>query len=156
MNKIFLVFFAMIVMLGCDQSGNKSNSAKIVKKDTITEREILSLKNEHSDKKIDAMLRAGIDTFIVRMQMNGIQDMKIITLTIVSGKQLFAVIYKENKKSNIRINRVEMPDSTFDGPFGDSLHYKINVAGVYKIMVGPNLMATGKLDGAFKLKAWTK
>lgn len=99
---------------------------------------------------------SGIDTFTVRLQMDGLKDRKVIPLNIVSAKKLFTVIHKENKKANIRINQIEIPDSTFDGPFGDSLHYKIKMNGVYKIIVGPDLMATGKLDGVFELKKWTK
>lgn len=155
MNKIFLVFF-MIMLIGCDQSGSKNNPAEIAKKDTINKTKIASSNDEHINKNNYAILHAGADTFSARLQMNGIKDKKIITLNIVSGKELFAVIHKKDGKDNIRISQVEMPDGAFDGPFSDSLYYKIKIAGVYKIIIGPDLMASGKLDGAFKLKAWTK
>lgn len=155
MNKIFVAFF-MIMLIACDQSGSKNNPAEIVKKDTITKTKIASSNDKNINKNNNSILHAGVDTFSVRLQMNGIKDRKIIPLNIVSGKELFAVIHKNDGKDNIRINQLEMPNGTFDGPFGDSLYYKIKIAGVYNIIIGPDLMATGKLDGAFKLKVWTK
>lgn len=156
MNKTILACLTMIVILGCNQSGHKNNHAEIVKNDTFTQSKIISSKEANNNLNHDIIHHADIDTFSVRLQMDGLKDRKIIPLNIVSAKELFAVIHKENKKANIRINQIEMPDSTFDGPFGDSLHYKIKMNGVYKIIVGPDLMATGKLDGVFELKVWTK
>ena len=145
-----------MMALSCNQSINKNKTADIVKKDTITQSKNIPSKVENNSLNNDTILHAGIDTFSIRLQMNGIKDRKIISLTIVSGKELFAVIYKKNKKGNIRVNQIEMPDSKFDGPFGDSLHYKINMHGVYKIIIGADLMANGKSDQAFVLKAWTR
>ncbi|MEO9070438.1 MAG: hypothetical protein ABI261_05355 [Ginsengibacter sp.] len=146
----------MTMVLSCNQSIHKNNLADIVKEDTITQSEIISSKDENKNLNNDTILHAGVDTFSIRLQMNGIKDRKIIPLTIVSGKDLFAVIYKETNKANIRINQIEMPDSWFDGPFGDSLHYKIKMHGVYKIIIGADLMAAGKSNEAFILKAWAK
>jgi hypothetical protein len=159
MNKIFVVLFVVLFMemlIACDQSGSKNNPAEIVKKDTITKTKIASSNDKNINQNNNPILHAGVDTFSVRLQMNGIKDRKVIPLNIVSGKELFAVIHKNDGKDNIRINQLEMPDGTFDGPFGDSLYYKIKIAGVYKIIIGPDLMATGKLDRAFKLKVWTR
>lgn len=142
---------------GCCWSGDQNNPAKIVKKDTITETKITSSKDKNNNRNIGTMPYTGIDTFNVRLQMNGIKDRKIIPLNIISGEGLFAVVHKENKKNNICINQIEMPDSTFDRPFGDSLYYKIKMGGgLYKIIIGPDLMAIGKLNGVFKFKALTK
>ena len=84
------------------------------------------------------------------------REQKIISITIASGEQLFATVHKKNKGFNVRINQIEMPDNTFDGPFGDSLHYKIKMPGVYKIRIGPDLMAEGSRNGEFIFKAWVK
>ena len=59
--------------------------------------------------------------------MYGIKEMEIIPLTIISGIELLAGIYKQNSKDKISINGIESPDSTIDGPFYDSLHYKIRM-----------------------------
>jgi len=156
MKKIFLASVLMIAIISCDQSTHKNNPSEIVKKDTNAATTITSKGDEKNNHNSSSVLHAGADTFSIRLQMAGLKDRKIIPLTIVSGKELFAVIHKENGNANIRINQLALPDSTFDGPFGDSLHYKIKMAGAYKIIIGPDLMATGKLNGVFNLKLWTK
>jgi hypothetical protein len=49
-----------------------------------------------------------------------------------------------------------MPDSTFDGPFGKSLDYKIKTPGTYKLIIGESMMAEGQYSGDFEIKAWVK
>lgn len=46
---------------------------------------------------------------------------------------IHAVVIGENDTANLRINQIEMPDGTFDGPFERSLQYKIKAPGTYKL-----------------------
>lgn len=162
MSKTVLSFL-LTILASCNRPGNTGDVHANVNNDTIISSTINPPKEESGEMPAkqqgqisDSILHAGTDTFSIQLQMMGSKDRKIIPLCIVSGKELFAVIDKEDKKANIRINQIQMPDSTFDGPFGDSFHYKIKMRGVYKIFIGPDLMAKGKLSGAFIFKAWAQ
>ena len=65
-------------------------------------------------------------------------------------------IISTKQEANLRINQIEMPDSTFDGPFGKSLDYKIKTPGTYKLIIGESMMAEGQYSGDFEIKAWVK
>ena len=79
-----------------------------------------------------------------------------IPLQISSGKELNASLFSEDKKANIRISQIEFPDSTFDGPFGRDLDYKIKTPGKYKIIIGEDMMAGDRRTGDFVLKVSVK
>lgn len=154
-NKITLVCFALIAVASCHEHLQNKIEKDIITKDTTSEKELNVNKTKNADSIINKKIYPGSDTILTKMYINGNKDRKILSVEISSGKNLFAVIEK-NKNENIRINQIEMPDSTFDGPFGDSLHYKIKMPGMYKIIIGPDLMAEGKLSGNFILKVWVK
>ncbi len=153
MSGKLLIFLALIsIISSCDESEKKNEPTEIINLDTVS-----SLKTTGKDTGISLQeLQPGSDTFAIQLHIAGIKDKKIIPITIKSGTKLFAVIDKANKRANIRINQLEMPDSTFDGPFGDSLHYKVKMPRIYKIIIGQNLMADGKPSGDVTLKAWVK
>ena len=156
MNRKLLIFVPLLITIfSCNESG-KNEPTKNIQADSVSSMETSAKKDTLTSFQENKLLQPGSDTFIVQLHLDGIKDKKIIPITIKSGNELFAVIHKADKKANIRINQIEMPDSTFDGPFGDSLHYKLKMPGAYKIIVGQNLMAEGKPSGDFTLKAWVK
>ena len=154
--KIWLSIVSTFLVIGCSQTGS-NQPAKENKSDTTYD--IVSTKPVNADTAIASMkniVRPGIDTFTTQLHLGGINDKKIVPISIVAGKELIAVIVRRDKKENIRINQLEMPDSTFDGPFGDSLHHVMRDTGTYKIIVAHDLMAEGKPSGDFTLKVWVK
>ena len=51
------------------------------------------------------------------------------------------------KDRNLRINQIILPDGSTDGPFSKEMNYTKKKNGTYKIVIGKNLMAEGKLVG---------
>jgi hypothetical protein len=79
-----------------------------------------------------------------------------VPLKIASGKELFASLSSEDKNANIRISQVGLPDSTFDGPFGRVLRYKMKTPGNYQLIIGENMMAGDRWKGDFVLRVWVR
>ncbi|MBV4359416.1 hypothetical protein [Pinibacter aurantiacus] len=55
-------------------------------------------------------------------------------------------------KGNIRFNQIFMPDKSSDGPFGKELNYDIKRTGLYKLIIGEDLMAEKPYKGEFTLE----
>ena len=147
----------MMAIAGCSSPpGNTNQQVKKLHADTMSSVIMTHPKNDSIGDSNATVLQPRADTLVQRLHMNGINDKKIIILWVASGKELFATLTRNARKVNVRINQLEMPDSTFDGPFGDSLHYEIKMHGTYKIIIGADLMAEGNPSGAFTLKAWVK
>ncbi len=155
-TKKILTLSIIFVLIACSQHQNNKTEKNLSKDSVASANNYPSLKTSNSDSSALPDLHAGDDTFIMKLHLDGIKDRKIIPIKIISGKELFATIKTNTKRANIRINQIEMPDSTFDGPFGDSLHYNIKMPGTYKIIIGEDLMAEGNWSGYFTLQAWTK
>ena len=154
MNLKLLIFVSLLIIIfSCNESVRKNKQVENIQTDSVSSP---AKKDTLTNFQENKMLQPGSDTFTIQLHLNGIKDKQTILVAIKSGNELFAVINKDNRKANIRINQIEMPDSTFDGPFGDSLHYRLKITGTYKIIVGHNLMAEGKPSGNFILKAWVK
>ncbi len=98
----------------------------------------------------------GGDTLFANMHIDGIKDRKILLVQISSGQHLYAKLIPEDAQANLRINQVQMPDSSLDGPFGRDLDYKIKTPGTYKLITGESLMAEGNWKGDFVIKVWVK
>lgn len=156
-KKIIVAFLIIIFISSCGNHAKMktTNADEIPNNNSESSVDSISQNNIRNSVTI-TILKPGSDTLIESSYVDGAKKQKIISVMIVSGHQLFATIYKKNKNSNIRINQIEMPDSTLDGPFGDSMHYQVKMPGVYKFRIGPDLMADGNRAGDFILKAWIK
>lgn len=65
----------------------------------------------------------------------------ICMLPVGPGRELSASLTPANKDVVIRFSHIHLPDGTTDGPFGANLKYKLVDEGLYKIYIGPNMMA---------------
>lgn len=162
------IFIAVIILLSACLQNKKpienSNAEQNVVADTSSDKTDTSFKNDTSTttvKKINDSsqqnyLKPGSDTLSFALNINNSDQHLVIPLQILSAKKLFAILSSDDKKANIRINQIELPDSTFDGPFGRSLEYKIKTSGNYKLIIGENMMAGDRWKGNFILKVWVK
>lgn len=96
------------------------------------------------------------DTLIKELTFKNKETHVETSFIISKGDSLFAVLTSRDAKANIRITQIQFPDSTFDGPFGRELKYKISEDGNYKIIMGPNMMAGDPWTGDFTLKVWVR
>jgi len=131
---------------------------KIISTDSLVNNKPGSIKNETHKAKdtLNKSLSPGSDTLVFHLRMNTINQHLKIPVQISSGKQLNSSLFSNDKKANIRISQIEFPDSTFDGPFGRDLDYKIKTPGNYKIIIGEDMMAGDQWTGDFVLKVSVK
>lgn len=80
------------------------------------------------------------------------EDQKFVLLLKNVTKPELKITVEGKKKMNLRINQIQNPDGSMDGPFGQSYTYKTPQKGEYKIILGKNLMAEGSGKGHFTLK----
>ena len=149
-----LIIFSLAA---CGQSGSTEKNAadtSISVADTATANNSINKKDTIATK-IPKSLFPGSDTVVAQMHINGVKEQPVLTLSIASGKMLHAII-STKQEANLRINQIEMPDSSFDGPFGKSIDYKIKTPGIYKLIIGESMMAEGQYSGDFEIKAWVK
>jgi hypothetical protein len=151
-NKITL-FAMFICLMSCHQ-----NEQKEALQDSVTPAKNDSTKTETKavNDTFPKSISALSDTLIIKLKMDSANDHLTIPLTITSGKELFASLSSEDKNANIRISQIALPDSTFDGPFGKNLDFKMKAPGNYKIIIGENMMAGDRWEGDFILRIWVR
>jgi hypothetical protein len=105
----------------------------------------------------DTIFANGKDTTIVLV--NGVAFIKghsranqrhpTYSVKVEKGQTIIATIKPLEKGGNVRINQLQLPDKSFDGPFGDSLHYYIKKSGTLRFIIGQNTMAGDPWTGDF-------
>jgi hypothetical protein len=151
-NKL-LFLFIFLFFLSCNQEEKNKTIADpilIIKKDSVK-----SAKQINSDSVVNSLFPQK-DTLLFNLKMDSANQHVTVAVNIISGNELFASLSSKDKNANIRISQIGFPDSTFDGPFGRTLNYKIKDTGNYKIIVGEDMMAGDRWSGDFTLKAWVK
>jgi len=146
---IFITIFSFCV--GCNQLNKKA--VNNLSQHTIS---VDSDKNESPEKENNLSKKSlfAKDTLIFNLSFDSLHENISTSIHVCSVATLGAVVYSKDKKANIRISQVGFPDSTFDGPLGRSIKFKIKDTGEYKIIAGENMMAGDKWFGKFNLKVW--
>lgn len=147
-------FAILILFASCDN--NSGTIPPSIQADTVVhnEKQVVPVQTDTTDKSV--FLFPGSDTLEKTLSKEK-KDLHLETpVYIKSGDSLFVQLSSKDKKANIRITQIEFPDSTFDGPFGQDLRYKIKQHGKYVIITGPNMMAGDPWAGDFNVKAWVK
>jgi hypothetical protein len=147
---IFLTFFTFLI--GCKQQSN----TKTVENFSHTKSDPVKSEKENAKNASQDILFPGSDTMNFNLKIETSEEHIKVLVNITSGDSLFASLSSADKKANIRINQIELPDSTFDGPFGRKLHYKILQKGIYNIIIAEDMMAGDRWKGKFILKVWVK
>ena len=79
------------------------------------------------------------------------QQKYILKIKNFSEKKINATINPGAADMNVRFNQIKYADGTFDGPFGLQIMQDINKSGEIWLIVGKNLMASGKPTGKFTI-----
>ncbi len=121
-TKTIAAFLIVIFISSCGNDAKKKTTKANEIPNNNSDSSVDSIsQNKNRDSTKMTILKPGSDT-LTEVSYVDAREQKIIPITIASGNQLFATVHKKSKRFNLRINQIEMPDSTFDGPFGDSLH----------------------------------
>ncbi|MEO8852865.1 MAG: hypothetical protein ABI359_03745 [Ginsengibacter sp.] len=151
-NKIVFIIIVFSIF-SCHQADQKkATTVSLVNttQDSI-ENDKITLKDT-----LNQSLSPASDTLVFHLKMDTTNQHLIIPVTISSGKELNALLFSTDKNANIRISQIEFPDSTFDGPFGKEIHYKIKMPGNFNIIIGEDMMAGDRWTGDFILKVSVK
>lgn len=151
-NNLFLLFI-FLFLFSCNQ--NEKNKTIVGALSPIKNDSVKTPAKTDYDS-IKKSLSPGKDTLVFNLKMDSENQHVTVPISITAGDTLFANLHSQDKKANIRISQVGLPDSTFDGPFGRTLDYKINVPGNYKIIIGEDMMAGDRWIGDFTLSTWVK
>ena len=157
-KNILFALFIFCVANGCgeqvsNETGSNMNAVKM-KDSTMAMPADTIEHSQENDKGPDNTLSPGSDTLVMEKHIAGIKDHPEISFSVSSGKLIHATLTGQSDSSNIRIGQIEMPDGTFDGPFGKQLQYAIKSPGQYKLIISENMMAEGAWAGDFTVKVW--
>ena len=147
------MLFTFPCLLSCNQrKKNKTLNGAVVSIQNDSVKSVTKTNNDSAKR----YLSPKKDTLVFNLKMDSSNQHVAFAINIISGKELFASLSSIDKNANIRISQIGFPDSTFDGPFGRTFDCKIKDTGMYKIIVGEDMMAGDRWTGDFTLKTWVK
>ena len=149
MKNKFIYCSTLLILCSCHQNENKDNRDQ--PRPAIHTEELTA----QSDDSANSLFPQK-DTLVFNLTLDSANQHLTVLIRILAGDTLYANLASKDSKANIRISQLGFPDSTFDGPFGKKINYKIKDTGEYKIIIGENMMAGDRWNGNFELKAWVK
>ncbi len=161
MKLHLLVFLLVLTAIACNNQPQtkKERSAAVV--DSIkpalshVNKDTIRVDSVPKNIQVDSVIHLSFAPDSFSVTVKGHLDKKgnpvICYLPVVKGRTLLASVTPENKKAAIRFSHLYFPDGKSDGPFGPTLKYKLKQEGVYKIYIGPNMMAGNPVSTDFKV-----
>ncbi len=155
--KIALIILTTIV-LSCNNTGQTRVSADSIaagndsietQKDT-TQKDTISNTGK-SDSIIHISFPRDSTWATVSANMKGVGHPITVYIPIKQGRRLTASISSDDSAANIRINQIITPDGKADGPFGKEWKFALHQQGMYRLLIGENLMQGDEWKGEFKL-----
>ncbi len=159
MKPVQLIIYGTFITIGCNNSPGEHISLTTTDS-IIIPQNVVSIKtiadSVPQNIQIDSVIHFAFanDSFSVSVKgyLNKRGDPVICYLPVVEGKKLTAVVVPAKAKANIRFSHIYLPDGKSDGPFGNSLKYNLTQKGIYKIYIGPNMMAGGPVGSDFTVR----
>ena len=163
MKPVLLFFFiaTALIVIACNNSTETKREKSEIASDSITMPATDSFINKTpadsipKNIQIDSVIHLAFAPDSISVTVKGHLEKKggpvICYLPVVQGRKLTAVVVPEKAKANIRFSHIYLPDGKSDGPFGQTLKYKITQKGIYKIYIGPNMMAGDPVSTDFRV-----
>lgn len=161
--KNTLILIACIAIVSCNNNGSKSPVTE-GHADSITQERIEKHTEDTASTSAKSPESGAVQSDSVlnlELPQNG-DSLKVKILKrstpvtcnfqVRNKGVLIARIITPGDKGNIRFNQIFMPDKSSDGPFGKELNYDIKKAGLYKLIIGADLMAENPYKGEFMLE----
>lgn len=150
------LFFFLAACGGSSQPGEKpsADTAAILQTDakSPSSTKADTLPNTQLDSIIVLAFAPDSNSLTVKGHLDKALSPMICHLPIARPGRLTASIEPGKKPANIRFNQVVFPDGNSDGPFGQTLEYKLPKKGMYQLIIGPSLMANDAYTGDFLLR----
>ncbi len=116
MKKVVIIFF--IFLSSCDSRKYDTSEFQETEKDslmhTTNNDSGMALVKESIDTNQSKM---NTDTTTQTLNIDSLGKHPFVEIHGTAGKKLYATLSSNDPKANIRIEQIERPDSTFDGPF---------------------------------------
>ena len=162
MKKSYLPVCLVIVLAACTQPDQKketpsptADTVTVIQTDTAPPARATK-GNTHQNIQVDSVIylafSPGSNSLSVKAHMNAAHSPVICYLPVTTGSKLTASIVPDKRPANIRFNQIFLPDGRSDGPFGQTLDYDLPQKGMYKLYIGPSLMASDAYTGDFRLQ----
>jgi len=161
--KSTLILIACLAVISCNNNGSKSPATE-GHADSVTQERI----EKHTDDTATSLAKSpesgALQTDSV-LNLELPQNGDSLTVRILKKSApvscnfqvrnkgvLLARITTPDGKGNIRFNQIFMPDKSSDGPFAKDLNYNVKKTGLYKLLIGEDLMAEKPYRGEFTLE----
>ena len=161
MKLIWLIVYSVFIASACNNSPAEDEKKSVTaSENNISQKDSTVIKHKAdsvpTNIQIDSVIHLAFPKDSVSVTVKGHLDKKgdpvICILPVVQGKKLTAFITPEKKNATIRFSHIDFPDGKSDGPFGNTLKYDLKQKGIYKIYIGPNMMAGDPVSSDFTLK----
>ena len=161
MKPVQHFIYGAFIGLACNNSLSNDEQKSLTASDSITNPQYAVINNTTKDSvpqniQIDSVIHFAFakDSFSVAVKghLDKRGDPVICYLPVTTGKKLKAVVVAANSKANIRFSHIYLPDGKSDGPFGNSLNFNLTQKGIYKIYIGPNMMAGDPVGSDFVVR----
>lgn len=161
--KNTLVLITCIAVVSCNNNSSKSPVTE-GRADSITQDRIGKHSEDTSITPLKTVESGAVQTDSVLnldLPQNGdslkVRILKksapiICNFQVRNKGTLTASIITPGSSGNIRFNQIFMPDKSADGPFNKTLNYDIKKTGLYKLIIGADLMAENPYKGEFTLE----
>ena len=161
MKLILFVICSVFIALACNNSPVEDEKKAVTASENNVPQKDSAIITNKADSvpaniQIDSVIHLAFAKDSVSVTVKGHLGKKgdpvICILPVVQGKKLTAFITPEKKNATIRFSHINFPDGKSDGPFGNTLKYDLKQKGIYKIYIGPNMMAGDPVSSDFTLK----
>lgn len=161
MKPVLLVVCGVFIVIACNDSPKEDEKKSVTASDNAIHQEDSVSDKPSTDSvpqniQIDSIIHLsfapGSTSVTVKGHLAKRGDPVICYLPVTIGKKLAASVIPDNKKATIRFSHIYLPDGKSDGPFGNTLQYDLKQKGLYKIYIGPNMMAGDPVSSDFVLK----
>ncbi|MDI3321617.1 hypothetical protein [Pinibacter soli] len=161
--KSTLILIACLVVVSCNNNGSKSPVTE-GHADSLTQERIEKHTEDAATSPAKSPENGAVQTdSVLNLELPQNGDSLTVRILKISAPVtcnfqvrnkcvLFGRIITPGDKGNIRFNQIFMPDKSSDGPFGKELNYDIKKTGLYKLLIGEDLMAEKPYRGEFTLE----
>lgn len=153
----WIIYIVAITLIACNnepasQQVTPEGDTTVTLKDTIPAPMHADTLNQQMDTVVQVKFGADSSAITLEGHLNKKGDPLIYYVPVKKGNKISVQLTPEKPRDNIRISHIQMPDGNTDGPFGQSLDYKLKGPGLYKLYISPNRMAGDPAAVDFKIR----
>lgn len=153
--KTSLFIYISFILLSCTANKHKIEIKLPADSADKSQTKTDTVKNHAADIIGDSVIIAKFPKDSIATTISGLlKETKQVAVyvEVKQGKNLSATLHTKDPDANIRFNQFFTPDRKADGPFGKTISKPILKRGMYKLIIGHDLMAEGRSEVRFELR----